>query len=78
MGLGDHIERALSLVGVTPDLVESWVGRPCGCQERKDKLNALGHWAGRVLRGRVGQAREYLLQVMNHDIRPVSEHEEGG
>lgn len=49
MGLGDVVERALSSVGITKDRVEAWLGRPCGCAERQERLNALGYWAKRVV-----------------------------
>lgn len=48
-GLGDLIESALTKVGITKDRVEQWVGGPCGCEERKQKLNNLTAWAKRAL-----------------------------
>ena len=62
-GLGDRIGRALATVGVTDGRVERWLGGPCGCPERRQRLNALGAWAERVLRGRVERAGEYLRQL---------------
>lgn len=50
--MGDTIEAALKSIGVTPERVERWLGRPCGCRARKDKLNQLGRWAARVFRGK--------------------------
>ena len=44
-GLGEHVESILTTFGITKDRVENWVGGPCGCEERKQKLNALGEWA---------------------------------
>lgn len=44
-GLGDLIEGALSKVGITHDRVDAWLGRPCGCAERKERLNRLFSWA---------------------------------
>ena len=39
-GLGDTIEAGLQAVGI--DKVAKWIlGEDCGCQERKEKLNAL-------------------------------------
>lgn len=63
MGLGDAIERALRVVGVTPERVSAWVGKPCNCEERKERLNALGWWAARVLSGHTSHAAEYLRRV---------------
>ena len=50
-GLGDHVEAALTKLGITSDRVEKWIGRKCGCRERKEKLNRLGAWAKKVLSG---------------------------
>ena len=63
MGLGDAIERALALIGVTSERIEHWLGRPCNCKERKEKLNRLGYWASRVLSGRTEHAEEYLEEI---------------
>lgn len=52
VGLGDRIEEALTAVGITSERVERFVGGPCGCEERKRKLNELGWWALRVLKGK--------------------------
>jgi len=65
--LGDLIEKALSLTGITPDRVEEWLGRPCNCRERKEKLNQLGLWAARVVAGRLGKAREYLERILDDE-----------
>ncbi len=43
-GLGDNLHSLLSAIGVTPARVEEWVGKPCGCKERREKLNAIGRW----------------------------------
>lgn len=62
-GLGDVISEALAVIGVTDDRVSRFVGAPCGCRERREKLNALSVWARRVLAGRTERAREYLEQI---------------
>jgi hypothetical protein len=59
-GLGDAVESALTKIGVTKERVERWLGRPCGCAERKAKLNALGAFARRVLSGKIEKSQEYL------------------
>jgi hypothetical protein len=51
MGLGDKVEQALKTVGITEERVSRWLGRPCGCRGRKEKLNKLGNWMARVLGG---------------------------
>jgi hypothetical protein len=67
MGLGDIISEALSTVGITPERVEDWLGAPCGCEERRQKLNALGFWATRVLKGKAQGARAYLEEILYED-----------
>ena len=67
MGLGDIIESALSTVGLSPQKVEQWIGQPCGCEERKQKLNALGYWANRILKGKIDKAKQYLEEIINED-----------
>jgi hypothetical protein len=52
-GLGDKLEQALTFVGVTSDRVESWLGRPCNCNVRKEKLNKLGAWIHQALFGKL-------------------------
>lgn len=65
--LGDVIEKALSSVGITSDLVSKWIGKPCGCKERKEKLNQLDSWARRVLNGATDKAKEYLNSIMGNE-----------
>lgn len=65
--LGDRIEQALTHMGISSRRVEVWLGVTCGCEERRDKLNALDSWARRVLRGKIEKAREYLGSVIGND-----------
>ncbi len=58
--LGDLLERALTVAGVTPERVERWLGKPCNCEERKEKLNQLSYWSMMVLTGKLRQAKHYL------------------
>lgn len=37
--LGDAVAAALGAVGVTEERVSAWLGAPCACAERKEKLN---------------------------------------
>ena len=62
--LGDVVEKALAKVGIRSERVERWLGRPCGCRERKEKLNALSSWAQRVVRGTAAKAMDYLNRIM--------------
>jgi hypothetical protein len=48
-GLGDLISSAMELVGISEERVTAWLGKPCGCKERREKLNRLGRWATRIL-----------------------------
>lgn len=41
-GLGDMVAAGLSAVGITPERVSKALGKPCGCAERKRRLNELG------------------------------------
>lgn len=66
-GLGDRVESALSLVGITSERVSEWIGEPCNCDIRREKLNALGYWASRVLHRGSHRAKEYLEQIMKED-----------
>ncbi len=63
-GLGDLVETALSSVGVTKEVVEAWVGKECGCRERKEKLNQLTFWARRVMSGIKDKAEEHLNNIL--------------
>lgn len=64
MLLGDRVEEALRYIGVTPSLVERWVGPECGCEERKEKLNQLSLWATRVLKVSTHRAQQYLSDIL--------------
>lgn len=77
---GDHIEKALNLVGITPEKVEAYIGSPCRCRERKRKLNQVGEWAYRVLTGDSSPSEEdkakhteELDKIVNEGETPNSE-----
>lgn len=65
MRIGDTVEAALSKVGITDEKVQKWLGKPCGCKERKDKWNQIGLWAQRVIAGDVTeeQAKEHIAHL---------------
>ena len=65
MRLGDHLSIALGMIGVTEERVTRWLGVPCGCKERRDKLNALGAWTQRVISGKTDRAEEHLNGLMS-------------
>ena len=58
------MSEALSLVGITEERVSRWLGRPCGCSERREQLNRLGEWAARVLSGKTERAEEHLNDLL--------------
>ncbi|MBU6310309.1 MAG: hypothetical protein KJS77_11240 [Planctomycetes bacterium] len=37
--VGDWIEAAARLLWITPERIERWTRRPCGCRGRRDWLN---------------------------------------
>lgn len=74
MKLGDNIASALDRIGLPSRRVEAWLGRPCHCKDRQERLNQLGQWAERVIKGRVEKAREFLAAIMSPvDEPPVEE-----
>jgi len=64
MELGDVVEKALSLVGITEVRVTKWLGRDCGCGGRKARLNQLSRWAKRVAKGRLRWAKRGLEKLI--------------
>ncbi len=66
-GLGTRVAFALSSVGVTPERVEEWLGTPCNCRERQEKLDQLSRWACRVARGKVEGALDFLKAILGED-----------
>lgn len=62
--LGDNVETALKTMGITSEKVSAWLGRPCGCPERRERLNRLGAWAHRIITGQTDKAEEYLEQIL--------------
>ena len=73
MGLGDAIHSALSAVGITPERVERWLGRPCGCHERQEKLNQIGYLVKRILSGKTENAEKYLDGIINPEAASSSD-----
>lgn len=63
-GWGDHVESALTKFGITEERVSGWLGKPCGCSERKRKLNALGNWAKQFLNGTKEDAEKHLTTMI--------------
>jgi hypothetical protein len=64
--LGSQIKWALTTVGITEERVSKWLGKPCGCTERQQKLDQLSLWAKRVLKGKIDQAHQYFNQIIGN------------
>ncbi len=64
MLLGDFVKQALEKVGVTEEKVSAFLGRPCSCKKRRDKLNQLHSWARRVIAGKTEDAKEHLDKLI--------------
>jgi len=64
MNPGDMIGDALSTIGITDGRVEKWLGRPCGCKERRRRINQLWRWATRVTSGKHDNAEQYLDEIL--------------
>lgn len=64
---GDIVSSALAAVGITEERVTAWVGAPCGCKERKEKLNRLGFWAQAMLGGTIdeGEAEKHIEDMLS-------------
>ena len=67
-GLGDMVEQALSMVGITEERVTRFLGRSCGgCAKRKAALNRLGAWAKRVITGETEVGEKELDEIVGSD-----------
>ena len=62
--LGDAVESLLSTIGITKERVSKWLGGPCGCEERKQRLNRFGEWVKRAVTGG-SEAKESLERMIN-------------
>lgn len=67
--IGDQVEKALQLVGITPEKVEAFTGKPCKCKERKQRMNQLGNWAYRVLSGETENAENELNKIVDENAK---------
>lgn len=64
-GLGDNVEFALTAIGITKERVSNWLGAPCNCEGRKQKLNKLGKWAASFARTTYDKARESIESLIS-------------
>ena len=69
--LGDHVESALSVVGITKERVLAWFGPECGCIERQEKLNAIDKWARESVASTVEKAKGWLASIIGAKNKPV-------
>lgn len=65
--LGDAVKSALEMLGVTEERVSRFLGRPCGCRRRRDRLNRLSDWAYSLVAGGkpVSEARTELDTIVD-------------
>ena len=63
--LGDRLQKVTERTGIkdVTERVSAWLNIPCGCDERKEKLNQIHLWARRTLLGKVDNAEEYLERI---------------
>lgn len=64
---GDNLAKALEIAGITPERVERFIGKPCGCPERQERLNQLGAWVRRVIRGKSSDPSAEFDSIENLD-----------
>lgn len=79
--LGDYAAAALEAVGVTKERVSAWLGRPCKCPERQEKLNQWGAWLAQRFGGgdptaaeptQIEQARSHLEAILDPGVAPAT------
>lgn len=51
LALGSLVKQALSKIGITEERVSNWIGAPCNCSERAEKLDQLSEWAEQIVKG---------------------------
>lgn len=61
------MESVLAAVGVTSEKVERWIGAPCGCAERKERLNQISRWARQAGKLGISRANFFLKQLLESD-----------
>lgn len=65
--LGDALSAALERAGISKERVSRWLGRPCGCQERQEKLNQLDLWTRRWASGSISTAARFLRRLIGEE-----------
>ena len=64
MELGDHVEQMLEKFGISQERVTRWLGRPCNCEERKQKLNQLSITVKRFQRNQLSNLKSYFEKFL--------------
>lgn len=62
---GDNLHAALKIAGITPERIEKFVGINCGCRDRQERLNQLGIWIRRVIRGKSSDPSAELDSIID-------------
>lgn len=62
---GDRVRDALKAIGVDEAEISAFLGVPCGCEERRQRLNSLDLWARRVLSGKLSSAKQFLYTLLS-------------
>jgi hypothetical protein len=73
IGMGDRVHNALSKIGITPARVSRWLGRPCGCKERVEKLNSLHAWVRKSTTQTVEKSKKFLLRIIGENEEQSNE-----
>jgi hypothetical protein len=58
------LESALKAVGITSERMERWIGKPCGCKERKERMNLLGTCLKLVALRRTDEAKKCFEDLL--------------
>ncbi len=62
--LDDQVSQALARIGVTEERVTAWIGAPCGCAMRREKLNKLSKWAQSAVKSEAEKAAAKLAKLL--------------
>jgi hypothetical protein len=65
---GDNLEKALQIAGITHGLVEKFAGPNCGCADRRERLNQLGIWIRRTIRGKSSNPSAELDSIISSNF----------
>lgn len=71
--LGDVISNALGYVGITEESVTAFIGAPCGCAERREKLNRVHELAEKTVSGAVSSAKEAWKNLLGRHVKEKTE-----